>query len=455
MLSRRALLRTAGTFGSSALVPGFGKGLFAPGNPLGSPIKPSAPADAVFTFVSSPDLFNADIADLSGLETWDGGANSVSDSVLASVDRCLSAIESHDPDAVFVAGDLVEGRWNLDQSGRALFGEVSQQSDPDSLLACELAIDRAGETYYGYYRDLFARHGLPLYAAIGDHELLDDRPGPVNRRWTPWGRSAAGVLDNRYHLVDHCKSVWADHFARVNGSPRFARRPEGSAAEYTAYAVDFADVLTLITVDVFTRKADGVHLGVFEGQLEWLGREVRRAKRKGHLVIVQGHVPALPSYRIMATGNLHLPEHHQAPLYRVMADLGVDFYFCGEVHDTTVRRREGGPIQISHGGNFRFAFAYLVGHVRADGRLRLDLYQMPLEVASVERDVWATDLTKSLPAYMQYGEPRFVGSLDYAQGKVLSRSQKLGAYDPYDDPWAFATHLTTRMVRLSDGTVNG
>ena len=93
-------------------------------------------------------------------------------------------------------------------------------------------IQVAGDVHYGFYADLFSSRGLPLYPAVGDHEILDDRPAPMNQRWTPCGFQRGGRPDNRYYLVEHCKDVWGQHFTRPGGirastAARSARVPSG------------------------------------------------------------------------------------------------------------------------------------------------------------------------------------------------------------------------------------
>jgi hypothetical protein len=392
----------------------------------------------VVTFASLPDFFNGDVADLSVLPTWDGGANSVNDAWLTAIDTCLGAVAAHRPDAVFVAGDAVEGRWNIDSDGRELFGPVSQGVDPDSLRQCRSAISVAGDVHYAFYTELFGSRGLRMFPTVGDHELLDDRSGPLNQRWSPSGVHT-GLPDNRYHLVDHCKSVWADHFTRPQGTPRFRRRPVGTAAEWTSYAVSFADAVTLITVDVFTKTDAGVRLGVFHGQLSWLTREVRRAKRRGHVVIVQGHVPMMTPTRVFHSGRLHLPEGRRSTLYRTLEREGVDLFLCGEVHDSTaVQHGRTAPLQISHGCIFQDAFPFLVGRLYESGRLVLDLYEALVAEASAENGLWSSDAGHRQRTYLKYGAPRHRGRIVQRHGVVLSATDKLARYDPKHDTLGFA-----------------
>jgi hypothetical protein len=403
--------------------------------------------EPVVTFVSLPDFFNGDVADLSVLPSWDGGRNSVNQSWLGAIDRCLGAVADHQPDAVFLAGDMVEGRWNLDTDDRRLFGQVDQGIDPESLAKCETAITTAGGVYYPFGADLFSSRGLQMFPAIGDHELLDDRTGPLNSRWSPSGFIKGDVPDNRYYLVDHCKSVWADHFTRPGGTPRFARRPVGTAAEFSAYSTSFHDALTLITVDMFTLQSTGVRLGVFQGQLAWLRDEIRFAKRRGHTVVVQGHIPIMAPNRWLASGKLRVPEGRDSAVYRVLDREGVDLYLCGEVHDSTVQQHgRRGPVQISHGCIFRYGFSYLVGRLYADRRLVLDLYEVPLVQASLAEDLWSSDRGKWQHTFLDYGAPVHRGRLVQKHREVLKRTQKLGHFNPAHDHFGLRGHLGTVLV---------
>jgi hypothetical protein len=436
MLSRRTLLSGLGAAGAVSATQTLRANVA-----LGSTLGP------VFTFASLPDFFNGDVADLSGLPTWDGGPNSVNQSWLDAVDHCLAAVAAHRPGAVLVAGDLVEGHWNIDTAGRELFGPVSQGIDPDSLALCRRAVRRAGDVHYSFYADLFGSRGLALYPAIGDHEILDDRPAPMNHRWPPGGH-LNGRPDNRYHLVDHSKAVWADHFTRrAGGTSRYHRRPVGTASEWTAYAVSFADAVTVITVDVFARHLDGVRLGVFGGQLRWLRDEIRRAKRHGHVVIVQGHVPTMMPTRHLHSGRLHLPEGRLSTFYRTIDREGVDLYLCGEVHDSTaIQHGRRAPLQLSHGCIFQDAFPFLVGRVHADGRIVLDLYEMLVTRASAENGLWCSDTPHSQRTHLEYGEPRHRGRIVQRRQEVLSATEKLARYHPRDDPYALDGHLGTVIV---------
>ncbi|WP_232681036.1 metallophosphoesterase [Nocardioides sp. R-C-SC26] len=415
--------------------------------------KPRVDSDdaALVTFVSTADLFNGDVGDLSVLPTWDGGPNSINDSWRRAIDDALGAVAAHRPAAVLVAGDLVEGHWNIDSDDRRVFGEVSQLSDPLSLDRTRQAITTAGGVYYGQYVDRFVERGLWLLPAVGDHELLDDGRGALDDRWSPRGVVSGGVRDgepdNRYHLVPHCKQVWADHFTRPGGAHLYRNRPVGTPQESTAYAVDFGRALRVITVDVFDHTPAGVRLGVFGGQLTWLRRMIRTAKRAGRVVVVQGHIPITAPYRWLASGQLRVPQARDSGLYRVLAEERADFYFCGEVHDTTVQQRGPvAPVQVSHGSIFRYAFNFLVGRVYAGGVTRLDYYEMTVERASLERGLWSCDAAKRQRTEIEYGAPVLMGQLIAQGGRVLERTGKLAVYQGRTDVLGYRGNLHPEVI---------
>jgi hypothetical protein len=440
-VSRRTVLQALGGTSMTALA-GATAATFLPAE--SAALRARSHGEPVVTFVSMPDFFNGDVADLRVMgSAWDDGMNSWNHSWQHAINKCLGAVVDHRPDAVFLAGDMVEGRWNIDSDDRRLFGRVSQGTDRESIARCKSAITTAGGVYYSFAAGLFADRDLPLYPAVGDHEILDDRWGPLNDRWSPSGFHA-GEPDNRFYLVDHCKRVWADHFTRPGGVPRFSRRPRGSAEEFSSYAVSFADSLTLITVDTFHRHRGGVRLGVFNAQLDWLRHEIRRAKRRGHTVVVQGHIPIMWPDRWLASGKLRVPEARDSAFYKVLDREGADLYLCGEVHDSTAHQHgRHGPVQISHGCIFRYGFSYLVGRLYSGGRLVLDLYEIPVERASRQTKLWSSDVDKRQRTLLEYGEPVHRGRLVQRNREVLKRTAKLAPYHRDHDRYALRGHLGT------------
>ena len=328
----------------------------------------------------------------------------------------------------------------MDSDNRQLFGPVSQGIDEDSLSNCRAAITTAGGVYYGYHNALFAARNVPMYPAVGDHELLDDRHGPLNSRWSPSGYHD-GTPDNRYYLVEHCKNVWADHHTKSGPAPAYPHRPVGSAHEFTAYRVDLGPALTLITVDMFHVHPGGVRLGVFGPQLRWLDHEIRRAKSVGRVVIVQGHIPVLTPYRLFHSGNLHVPEGANSAFYRVLDGAGADFFFCGEVHDSTLQKLPGGPVQLSHGCAYKFGFNFVIGKVYPGQRVTLDLYEIPLIGVSGDKAFWQTAAGKRTNSAIEYGAPARAGTVATVGRRVTRCTGKLGHYNPANDPYASSRQL--------------
>jgi hypothetical protein len=190
-----------------------------------------------------------------------------------------------------------------------------------------------------------------------------------------------------------------------------------------------------------------VRLGVFHQQLEWLRHEIRRAKRRGHTVVVQGHIPIMVPTRWLASGRLRVPEGRASGFYRVLEREGADLYLCGEVHDTTaLQHRPQAPVQISHGCIFRYGFSFLVGRLYPDHRLVIDSYEIPLLEASRESGLWASDARKWQRTFLEYGAPAHRGRLVYRHGVVQERTAKLGPYHPRHDVYGLRGHLGTVLV---------
>ena len=134
------------------------------------------PANA-WTFISSPDWFNRDVADLSGATPeipeamgWDdnvsGGLNGVSPQMMSVYDFMIGELNTYNPELFLVAGDLIRGRW---------FNELTLDMFDPETRSRTTAIDNAADIYYPWYRLIFARHGInTVIGALGDHELGDD-----------------------------------------------------------------------------------------------------------------------------------------------------------------------------------------------------------------------------------------------------------------------------------------
>ena len=324
----------------------------------------------VFTFVSMPDFLNADIGDVRQAIGWRrGDPNSINASYRQAIDVILDAVQAESPHAVFVAGDLVEGHWGTDDSKTGIFGPVGTYAQK---LA---ALERAADLYYGQWKERFAIRGLPVYPAVGDHEIGDNNWYPGTFKW---------------NAFPTFKRVWAKHFRRGES------HPEG-AFNGTAYAKHLTPDILLVTVDVFSQVDNKVVAQVRGKQLDWLDSVLSSTTAKH--VIVQGHTPVLGPVLQYRSSGLMLNNGTNSAFWKTMVRHGVDLYLCGEVHDVTVLERDG-VTQIAHGSLIAGGrMNYLVGRVYAD--------RMDLEIKRIDgtRDesgkLWQTS-TKRPPIGVTY-----------------------------------------------------
>jgi len=322
----------------------------------------AGPAAAeAFRFVSMPDWLNADLGDITGLPTYDGGANSTTASYEAAMDFVLDAVAAENPDFVLVVGDMVNGHWNLDVDNRQIFGPTGTRAEQAN------AINAAADCYYTEWKQRFDDRGLTFHVAVGDHEVGDNN----------WSAGS-----DKAHLVSTFKDAFTRNFTKdAGGDYVYAERPVGTDYEGTAYAFQHENTL-FVTVDVFRQddpdvkiddRTGSVKADVNAGQLAWLDGVLAGAATDPTVdhVIVQGHTPVLAPVRHQNSSNLTMPGHETTDFWQTMEARGVDLYFCGEVHDMTASNH-GGVEQVAHGGILGYAddINYLVATV--DGQ-RIDL----------------------------------------------------------------------------------
>jgi hypothetical protein len=322
--------------------------------------------------LSSPDFLNADVGDLrKGPGFWNPrrSANSTSPAYERAVDHVLDDWQQQQPDAVLVAGDLVDGRWGRDEHHTGNFGPVGNTAQ--RARAARLA----AATYYPQYLRRFREHHLDLYPAAGDHEYGDN----------PWGTSKRRLAP-----------VFQEEFARYlthlpSGRPRFRDHPPGPHAG-SAYAFRPAPDVQVVTIDPFDITPDHARLQVDRQQLHWLVGVLKKARRDGvRWTIVQGHIPVLWPVRTRGSSGLHYPGGARSKLWQVFKRYGVDVYLCGEVHDTTATDQDG-ILQLAHGGAFQFGlttYALLDVH---DDRLDVTLrdYDVRVRDARDHSRLWET-----------------------------------------------------------------
>ena len=365
---------------------------------------PAAPDLAgAYRFVSAPDFLNQDVADLTAdgrkefIDPRTGDvANSTNEDYDAALAHVMDEMASHGTRDVLVAGDLVEGRWGRDDSRSGVFGPV--RTEAQRLRAYR----RAASVYYPAWRERFAAHGLRTFPALGDHEIGDD---PWRARRDPW-------IDFKRRHVPEFKRIFAQQMLRTtSGRTRFVQHPSRGPARRTAYAVRLdADVL-LVTIDVFERRGGDVHLSVDPQQLRWLERVLRKARKDDvPWVLVQGHVPMRSDVRTRNSSGLVYEKGERSALWRTMVDGGVDVYLSGEVHDQTVRQRDG-ILQVSHGSLlYRGEASYVVGQATAD-ELVLENRQFRGEIGFEDR-LWTTS-RQGAPGHISYPDASVVtGTLE-------------------------------------------
>jgi hypothetical protein len=373
----------------------------------------AGPADTprVLRLLSSPDFLNADIADLrKGPGFWNPhrSANSTSPGYERAVDTVLDDWQRLQPDAVLVAGDLVDGRWGRDPHHTGNFGPV------DNPRQREAAARLAAATYYPQYVKRFRSRGLELYPAAGDHEYGDNP-------WTVSKRRLAPVFQEEF----------AHYFTRTaSGRARFADHPAGPHAG-TAYAFRPAPQVQVVSIDPFDITKDRARIRVDRQQLRWLGDVLRRAQRDGvRWTIVQGHVPILEPVRTRGSSGLRYDGGARSRLWKVFRKYGVDVYLCGEVHDVTATTQDG-ILQLAHGGAFQFGlttYALLDVH---DDRLDITLRDFDVRVRDARHGgrLWETVRSGLKRLVHVRRDPVTIGTLTLdAAGEVTERSGILLPY---------------------------
>lgn len=308
----------------------------------------SARAEPDLRLLSSPDFLNADVADLRlpGPNSWRsaGVPNGTNSDYERALDGVLDDWASTRPDAVLVAGDMVNGHWGLDKAKTGVFGPVKTFNQKRKALA------RAAGTYYPQWRERFEERNLDVYTAMGDHEFGDDPFLGPKRRLAP-------AFEKNY----------AKYFTKTrDGKPLFADRPRGQH-EFSAYAGRPRPDTLVVTLNVFDTTKKGTRIRVDGQQMTWLKKVLAKAKRDDvKWIIVQGHTPILWPVRVRGSSGLHYEKGRNSKLWKVFKKYGVDLYLAGEVHDITATEADG-ITQIAHGGAFQYGLTnYLLLDFYAD-----------------------------------------------------------------------------------------
>jgi len=330
------------------------------------------PTATSLRLLSSPDFLNADVADLAkGPNFWKPSRteNSTNDDYQRALDTVLDDWLGLAPDAVLVAGDLVDGWWGTDQAGSGNFGPV------DTPAQERRALVRAARTYYPQWLRRFTSRGLDVLPAMGDHEYGDD----------PWPSAKRGrARDFERQYADHMGGLPERYAKKVS-------RPKGIHRD-SAYALRPRPDVQLVTLNVFDITPQRQRVQLDPAQMRWLRNVLAKAKRdRVPWVIVQGHTPILWPVRVRGSSGLHYDGGASSELWQVFKKYGVDLYLTGEVHDVT-STEQNGITQISHGGAFQYGLTnYLVLDITKDyAYLTLRDYDFERSEASDGSRLWET-----------------------------------------------------------------
>lgn len=429
------------------------------------------PADAQtggWSFISIPDLFNADYADLSGgadpeiaavfgrqyandlvaAPNWTPNSpNSMNPEFAAVLHQMMddiAASTNNDPELALIAGDLVGGRWAHNRSElQRLFGTNNS--------TVEQELQSAADSYYSWIRTLFAESGIDtVVAAIGDHDIGDNpwrtrtRAAAVDPMKTNFGRNMVNpIFSNLSNQDAAANNPWSN----VRFGPAAGNYDEGS------FVYQQNNVL-FVTVDVFryeggaTLGSDGaVSAEVTGDHLEWVRNVLERAESEPSVdhVIVQGHTPILGPVATNRSSGLLLEDGEDSELWQTLAQFGTNVggkvrsYFAGEVHaTTTIVDPSSGIVQISHGAlvqaineNFDNSDPTFLGiEVSNNGRtIAMTEYMIDLDRRGDTSVVWEVDRPISTSHDTYVSGPSQVGSLtiDVTNGTLdLSASGSLG-----------------------------
>lgn len=378
-----------------------------------APATPSPPDPVELRLLSSPDFLNADVADLRrGPGFWspkrsENGTNNSYEGVLG---RILDDWSAQDPDAVLVAGDMVDGHWGRDDRRTDNFGPVSNH---DEMRA---ALRRAAATYYPAWLRRFRERDLDVYPSTGDHEYGDNE-------WS----------SEKRFLAPYFADAFARHFTtKRNGKPRFKDRPSGPHAG-TAYAWRPSKDVQVVSIDVFDITRREAHVRVDRAQMQWLHRTLAKARRDGVTwIIVQGHTPILGPVRYAHSSRLRYEGGRDSELWKVFKKYGVDAYLCGEVHDVTATVQDG-ILQLAHGGAFQYGLTNYALLDFRDDRLEITLndYRLQLRDAKDGSRLWETTRDMKKIAMLR-GGPITVGTLTLgADGAISHRTGILRPFHGY------------------------
>lgn len=327
----------------------------------------------VWTFVSIPDFLNVDT--LYPEPKWE-----------EALSYTLKLIRSENPDFVLVAGDEVMGHWDYPE----------KRLDTGETVEGEEGVRYWASVYYPAWRERFKAHGLPVYTAIGDHEIGDN----------PWGPGS-----RRLRCVPEYKRMFATYMQMPRNGPEHMKG--------TAFYVKHRNVL-VISVDVFEHgksKQGQIAAQVTGKQLEWLDTTLKENADVAH-VLVMGHTPIVGPVRKRSSSGLMLEKGTDSAFWQMMKTHKVDLYLCGEVHAITCHFKDGIQ-QIAHGGLYGYnsQVNYLLCTVHPD-RMELELKQIDIVNSGPRK--WQVDRNRPHESVTMTAEVRKAGYQTF--GKAVLRT---------------------------------
>lgn len=373
-------------------------------------------ADYRYSFLSSPDFLNNDVADVRGAPGYRPGApnsyNALYDRSLKTVLATFAAERVRD---LLVAGDLVEGHWWIDTAETGTFGSLDTHTQRTRVVR------NAAHTYYDAWERRLRAHGLRPFPAVGDHDIGDN----------PWHRYKR-IFRQKHALVPAFKRAFGQELLRdAAGRPVFRDRPAGPA-KHTAYAYRPHREVQLVTVDVFERTRTNVKARLDRRQLAWVERVLRTARADGvDWIVVQGHTPVVGPVRVSDNSSGMLYEGgRSSAFWRLLKKYDVNAYLAGEVHAITASM-DGGVAQIVHGGTFVNGGT---NYLRFDvSRSRLRVVARQFRANFINRtQLWGMDERRGGPELLLYrAHPPVVGTLDLTRDhRMVRRTGLLRAYRP-------------------------
>lgn len=336
-----------------------------------------------WSFVSAPDLFNSDVADLSGGTVssinnafpdpvaysnamadfaapgfTNSGRNSLNQGMAQAYNQLFAEMQVNaggNASTFLVAGDLINGRWPQNSSSLiSNFGGTGTAA----------ALDKAADIYYSWHRELARQHGFIDYlAALGDHDIGDN----------DWSLNSS-----RANHVDNMKRAFGRNMVDPLGLPATwnsvsSTAPQGLGEYDEGSFVKQVNNVLFVTVDVFRWEGSGVSqhpwygsvtaevtgtVGDANSHLGWLDSVLTAADNDASVdhVIVQGHTPVLSGVRKQASSGMMMQQRDDSSFWQVLQSHDqqnggkVRMYFGGEVHTvTSTKDPESDIVQLVHG----------------------------------------------------------------------------------------------------------